>query len=229
MVYEPGHVSNKLSGFLSKYGFWQTIEIVLDRLVDALNPFLIINRLNIMRKCKQIGRNVRLSGWNSFRAYNKGEIALGDEVGLDGNCEIWARDNGKIEIGGGTHLEKMVRLNTAYNGTLKIGKNCYFGQLANINAFDKIDIGDNCLISGFVMIIDTDHDTNASENMNEERIRTKPVKIGNNVWLARGVSVLKGVTIGNGAVIGAHSVVTKDIPPNSIAVGVPAQVIKTRE
>ncbi|HIH22415.1 TPA: acyltransferase [Candidatus Micrarchaeota archaeon] len=229
MVYDPVHVIRKLTGFIAKYGFWQTLEIVLDRLVDALNPFLILNRINILRKCKHIGKNVRLSGWNSFRAYNKGEIILDDEVGLDGNCEIWARDNGKIDVGSGTHLEKMVRLNTAYNGTLKIGKNCYFGQLANINAFDKIEIGDNCLISGFVMIIDTDHDTNASETMNEERIRTKPVRIGNNVWLARGVSILKGVTIGDGAVIGAHSVVTKDIPPNSIAVGVPAQVIKTRE
>ena len=52
--------------------------------------------------------------------------------------------------------------------------------------------------------------------------------IGDRVWLGAKVTVLKGVTIGNDAVIGAGSVVTKDIPPHGIAVGVPAQVIKSK-
>jgi len=53
-----------------------------------------------------------------------------------------------------------------------------------------------------------------------------PVIIGNNVWLGRNVAVMPGVSIGNGSVIGANSVVTKDIPPNSFAAGVPARVVR---
>ena len=55
---------------------------------------------------------------------------------------------------------------------------------------------------------------------------TSPVKVGKNCWLGEGVIVMPGVTIGDGCVIGAHSVVNKDIPADSIAVGSPARVIK---
>jgi acetyltransferase-like isoleucine patch superfamily enzyme len=55
-----------------------------------------------------------------------------------------------------------------------------------------------------------------------------PVTIGDNVWMGARVTVLPGVTIGENAVIGAGSVVTKDIPPNAIAVGNPAQVLRLR-
>jgi lipopolysaccharide O-acetyltransferase len=55
---------------------------------------------------------------------------------------------------------------------------------------------------------------------------TAPVRIGQRVWLGEGVSVLKGVTIGDGSIIGAGAVVNKDIPPNCIAVGVPARIVK---
>lgn len=65
----------------------------------------------------------------------------------------------------------------------------------------------------------------------EERIRgleyTHPVTIGNNVWICTGALVLPGVTIGDNSVIGAGSVVTKDIPPNSLAVGNPCRVIRS--
>ena len=58
------------------------------------------------------------------------------------------------------------------------------------------------------------------------RVLASPVEIGANVWLGERVCVLRGVTIGEGSIVGAGSVVTKDIPPRSIAVGAPARVIR---
>ena len=55
-----------------------------------------------------------------------------------------------------------------------------------------------------------------------------PVRIGSNVWLGAKVTVVKGVSIGDNAIVGANAVVTRDIPPNAIAVGVPARVIRSR-
>jgi maltose O-acetyltransferase len=57
---------------------------------------------------------------------------------------------------------------------------------------------------------------------------TKPIKIGNNVWIGAKATILKGVTIGDGAIIGANAVVTKDLLANGVAVGNPAKVIKMR-
>ncbi|HEF0022488.1 TPA: acyltransferase [Citrobacter amalonaticus] len=70
------------------------------------------------------------------------------------------------------------------------------------------------------------HSGNFIANKNWQAVNSKPIVIGNNAWLGFDVVVLKGVTIGEGAIIGARSVVTRDIPPWSVAVGNPAKVVK---
>ena len=101
-----------------------------------------------------------------------------------------------------------------------------YRTLDQIKDSGKITIGDNVFIAPNVCIITEEHSM-----VVEERIRgleyTHPVTIGNNVWICTGALVLPGVTIGDNSVIGAGSVVTKDIPPNSLAVGNPCRVIRS--
>lgn len=122
------------------------------------------------------------------------------------------------------------------------GRNIYVGNNVSINMnctfvdCNKIEIGDNVLIASNVQIYTATHPVELSErltpNWNPEkgeyfcRTYALPVKIGNGSWLGGGVIVLPGVTIGDGCVIGAGSVVTKDIPSNSLAVGNPCRVIR---
>lgn len=122
------------------------------------------------------------------------------------------------------------------------GRNIYVGNNVSINMnctfvdCNKIEIGDNVLIASNVQIYTATHPVELSErltpNWNPEkgeyfcRTYALPVKIGNGSWLGVGVIVLPGVTIGDGCVIGAGSVVTKDIPSNSLAVGNPCRVIR---
>ncbi len=114
--------------------------------------------------------------------------------------------------------------------TIKIGDNTSFEKRCSITAANKIHIGENVLFAPNVFI--TDH------NHNYEDI-TQPIKlqgwtndgyviIGKNCWIGTGVVIngSKGITIGNGSVIGQNAVVTKDIPPFSVAVGNPAKIIK---
>lgn len=108
------------------------------------------------------------------------------------------------------------------NGKIVIGDNTYMGEYSSIQAYDncQVIIGNNCAISHFVKIYTMNR--NAEDIiMNEKYINksTGNVIIGDNCWIGVGVFIKQGVRIGNNVVIGANSVVTKDIPNNSIYVG----------
>ncbi|MBO0408685.1 DapH/DapD/GlmU-related protein [Aeromonas hydrophila] len=114
-----------------------------------------------------------------------------------------------------------------------IGERCQINDSVHIAAADSIVIGDDVLIASRVFITDLNHGNYSGEEHShpdsisrERTLHTKPVVIGSNVWLGEGVVVLPGVTIGKSSIIGANSVVSRDIPANSIAVGNPARVIK---
>ncbi len=120
-----------------------------------------------------------------------------------------------------------------YGTNVSFGKNFYMNYDCMLLDVAKISIGDNVMFGTRVMIITPMHPM-----LGEERIMqdfpdgfhdieySKPVTIGSNVWLASGVIVCPGVTIGDNAVIGAGSVVTRDIPSNCFAAGVPCKVIR---
>ncbi len=150
-----------------------------------------------------------------------------------------------IDIRGRKGIEFGKNLTTGYwcrlesfspnkNKTLIFGNNVQINDFCHINALRSVTIGDNVLIASKVFITDLEHgsysgDSNDSlpESVVKNRmLSSKPVIIGNNVWIGELCSILPGVTIGDNCVIGANSVVTKSIPSNSIAVGNPAKVIK---
>lgn len=116
------------------------------------------------------------------------------------------------------------------NPQIIIGNGCLIRRGAHITATNKICIGDNLLTGTNIYITDNSHGNTDLEMLSippRDRIIISkgPVLIGNNVWLGNNVSIMPGVSIGDGAVIGANAVVTHDIPPYSVAVGLPAKVI----
>jgi acetyltransferase-like isoleucine patch superfamily enzyme len=90
-----------------------------------------------------------------------------------------------------------------------------------------LSIGSDVSIAHGVTIMTTEHDYDVSKGkMRDAPVKRAPVSIGDDVWIGAGVKILAGVTIGDHVVVGAGAVVTRDIPSNSLAVGVPARVIK---
>lgn len=117
---------------------------------------------------------------------------------------------------------------------LIIGKNCKLGDNVHIVANEKVVIGDNCLMASKIFISDTSHGDYSGGNVgsspdippDERPFSTRPVIIGNNVWIGENACILKGVKIGNGCVIGANSVVNRDVPDSCIVAGSPIRIIK---
>jgi acetyltransferase-like isoleucine patch superfamily enzyme len=123
-------------------------------------------------------------------------------------------------------------------GEIQIGSRTFVGR-SDLVCYRRLVIGDDVIMSWGITVVD--HDSHSIEwakrrndvrdwgkgKKNWEHIPHAPVIIGNKVWVGFNVSILKGVTIGEGAVIGACSVVTRDIPPYSVAVGNPAKVARS--
>lgn len=112
---------------------------------------------------------------------------------------------------------------------ISIGEKVAIGEYCFLDGFGGLEIGDWSIIAHGCSFISEDHGFDQLDvPIYFQKKSSAPTKIGRDVWIGCGVKVLKGVTIGNGAVIGAGAIVTRDIPPYSVALGVPAKVIKYR-
>ena len=141
----------------------------------------------------------------------------------------WHRDS-KVCLKECAYLDRNVSITAHENGYIEIGKLTYVGPSTCIAGPGSVKIGNYCLISSGCGIYGNNHifeDPNIL--IREQGFTNKGITIEDDCWLGTGVKVLDGVTIGKGSVIGASAVVTKDIPPYSVAVGIPARVIAKRD
>lgn len=175
-------------------------------------------------------RIVRRLGFASvdFGAKVRGNVELGKGVHIASGAELIAYNNEKIVIGSNTVVLRNSWLHPC-GGQICIGKNVGINPYCQIYGMGGVTIGDNVMMATLCVILSGNHNFERTDiPMTLQGIACKEIKIGNDVWLGARVTVLAGVEIGEGAIIGAGAVVSKSIPPYSIAVGVPARVIKRR-
>ncbi|MFO7154434.1 MAG: acyltransferase [Caldicoprobacter oshimai] len=138
------------------------------------------------------------------------------KLSRNSTCHI----EGRVKLGPG------VRVILEPGANLTIGDNTYITASSVIHCATGISIGRDCAIAWGTTILDTDFHTIIYEDGEQNSI-SKPIKIGDKVWIGCNCTILKGVTIGDNCVIAANSLVNKDVPPNSLVAGNPARVIRT--
>lgn len=107
---------------------------------------------------------------------------------------------------------------------LRVGRNVFINQNCTMYDLGGIDIGDDVMIGPNVSLITSGHPLDPAQR--RACVIAKPIVIGKNVWIAAGATIIAGVTVGENAVVAAGSVVTRDVPANTLVAGNPARVIR---
>lgn len=178
---------------------------------------------------KRVKGKIRYCPDNRFLLAKDADIQVKEHLFLYEDDYIQNGRTSVLKMEKGSHLIVRGRYTFYFGGTISIregatlvlGSGGFINTDCRIMVKERIEIGDGCAISSDFEVMDSDWHALCGV------MRTAPVRIGNHVWIGTKVTVLAGVTIGDGAVIAAGSVVNKDIPPNALAAGVPARVIKT--
>jgi len=157
------------------------------------------------------------------RWHSDGPFFLGRDLELKIEPRGEIRFGRFVWIGDGTKIR-------CHEGAVEIGDKTVMGQECTISAYQRVRIGNECVIADRAMFIDFDHGmVYLARPIRLQGIYKRDVEVGNNVWIGYGACILRGVSIGDNSVIGTNAVVTKDVPANAVVGGIPARIIRMRD
>ena len=152
-----------------------------------------------------------------IEVHDANQLSIGERSNIGRCAWIWCHDNedtGACESGG--------------RGALVIGERVAIGHRFHADCYEKVEIGNDCLLADDILILTSNHGTNPELDGSyvKQPFTVNNVTIEEGCWIGSRVTILPRVKLGKKSIIGANSVVSKDIPPYSMAVGIPAKVIK---
>lgn len=242
---EPVHVRDTIKLLESglRGNFWNYIERVTGQrslkkfisqglLLTLLSNFpsiwgVVLRRLAYKKVLGGMGENCFIEKNVRFRV--PGSISLGDRVFIDENaCLDPTYPSSQIRLGNDTRIGRNSVLKASV-GKIILHDGATIARFVHLGGGGEIEIGKNSMLGDKVELISGQHVyDDPTIPIKFQGSRFAKIVIGEDVWLGAQVTVLPGVKIGDGSVVGAGSVVTKDIPRYSVAVGVPARVLRKR-
>lgn len=228
------HVLNLIIGKLKSQ------EYIIDANINGLDLLMIICRRLLLfhrglikriglKKCGRIvfcGKSVKLYYKNRIEFGNG--ITLGDYVEVDALSINGVSAGNNLMLGNYSIIRCTGTIKKIGKG-IKIGNNCGIGDYCFFGAAGGITIGNDVIMGQNVRFHSENHNfAEIDIPIRVQGVSHKGILIGNDCWIGAGCVFLDGVNVGDGCVIGANTLVNKDIPPYSVAVGNPVRVIKNR-
>lgn len=214
---------------LSTWRLSRQKEAVLTALLGwvPLSSGRALRRLMYSAILEQIGDSVQIQPGVEF--LHAAGIKIGNGVKIDrGVCIRNNGRNSRIYLGNYAKLDLGVIIKTHSSGNVEVGDYTYIGPYSCLSG-NNIKIGQDCRLASHLGIYANNHTfADLGHKIRGQGNSYQGIVIENDCWLGSGVKVIDGVIIGQSSVIGAGAVVTKDIPPYSVAVGVPARVVDNR-
>ena len=187
--------------------------------------FLARNRMLTPKYARLLGRYLRrrlftLAGW---RWRTQGMLFLGRRL------ELQIARGGEVRFGRFVWLGDGTKIR-CHEGVVEIGDKTVLGQECTISAYQRVRIGEQCVVADRAMFIDFDHGVvDVERPIRHQGIYKRELVVGSNVWIGYNACFLRGVRVGDNSIIGSNSVVTRDVPANAVVGGVPAKVIRMRD
>jgi len=148
---------------------------------------------------------------------------------LGRGLELQVARGARIEFGRFVWLGDGTKIR-CHEGRVEIGAKTVIGQECTVSAYQRVRIGEQCVIADRAMFIDFDHGVVEVERpIRSQGIYKRDVEVGSNVWIGYGACILRGVRVGDNSIVGTNSVVTRDVPANAVVAGIPARIIRMRE
>jgi acetyltransferase-like isoleucine patch superfamily enzyme len=159
--------------------------------------------------------------WHHARLASQLRYPLPASVVIEGRAFVYG--TGAIRIGENALLYPHLYLETQPGAEIVLGDSVVLSTGVHLAARAGIRVGRGTMIGEYSSLRDANHAREEGRTVRESGYDTRPITIGEEVWIGRGVIVLSGVTIGDGATIGANAVVTRDVPAGAVVAGVPAR------
>lgn len=180
-------------------------------------------------RLKELGSNCQIEAGVNLQYPDRIRIGSGSRIGRNAALRANTDAQPGITLGRNVWVQDSVIIN-ANRGHVQLGDRSWLGPFCLVYGNGGVEIGDNVLVAAHTTINSVSHSSERCDiPINDQPVLSDPVLIEDDVWIGLNAVILQGITIGRGSIIGAGAVVTRSIPPWSIAVGVPAKVIGKRE
>lgn len=164
-----------------------------------------------------------------YRVRGRANISIGEGFLLGHGSKLHIHSSGKCVIGSNVIIKNLVYIRVGDKASLEIKDGVSINDFTRISSFEYIEIGEKAQIASSVNILDHDHRFDLQNDVCVGEYETSPIRIGKGVWIGAKVGIGKGVILGDYSVIGMNAVVKDNVPARSLAVGVPARIIKKVE